>query len=169
MMGWVCAAGTTAPRNRVRKRHTQPVEILAAHRNDSGPDQRGIFDRFGGLQVQPAPVAAARLRNMYRLLSLHAREVSALHESRHPLEDPVEDEAPETGPEAESRPPRAPCVLPWCPMCLRYFLRVGHFRYVRTISIKSSAASSEDLVLRGMCSRMWSSINSPMRLLMAPR
>ena len=101
---------------------------------------------------------------MYRLLSLHAREVSALHESRHSIEDvagssyspqpdPVEDEAqepPAEAPEAESRPLRAPCVLPWCPMCLRYFLRVGHFKYVRTISIKSSAASSEDLVLRGM-------------------
>ena|SRR6266566_7524385 len=33
----------------------------------------------------------------------------------------------------------------------------------------SSAASSEDLELRGMWSRMWSSISSAMRLLMAPR
>ena len=33
----------------------------------------------------------------------------------------------------------------------------------------SSAASSEDLELRGMWSRMWSSIISAMRLLMAPR
>ena len=91
---------------------------------------------------------------MYRLLALHAREVSALHAQRHSMEDPVEDEpeqsAPAAAPAEESRPLRAPCVLPWCPMCLRYFLRVGHFKYVRTISMRSSAASSEDLVLRGM-------------------
>src|SRR5580692_941286 len=33
----------------------------------------------------------------------------------------------------------------------------------------SSAASSEDFEFRGMWFRMWSSISSPMRLLMAPR
>jgi hypothetical protein len=47
--------------------------------------------------------------------------------------------------------------------------RAVHFKYVRTVLIKSSAASSADFVLRGMWLRMWSSINSPMRLLMAPR
>jgi len=50
-----------------------------------------------------------------------------------------------------------------------FFRSAGYFRYVRTISMRSSAASSEDLVFRGMWLRMWSSINSPMRLLMAPR
>jgi len=87
---------------------------------------------------------------MYRLLSLHAREVSALHKLRLSIEDRVEDEPQQPTPEEESRPLRSPCVLPWCPMCLGYVARVGHFRYVRTISIKSSAASSEDLDLRGM-------------------
>ena len=29
-VGWECAAGTTAPRNRVRKRATQPAKILHA-------------------------------------------------------------------------------------------------------------------------------------------
>ena len=98
---------------------------------------------------------------MYRLLSLHAREVSALHEKRHSIEDlagckdsphpdPVEEGTEQPAADEDSRPLRAPCVLPWCPMCLGYFLRVGHFKYVRTISIKSSAASSEDLVFRGM-------------------
>ncbi len=87
---------------------------------------------------------------MYRLLALQAREVSALHELRHSMADPVEEELQQSAPETESRPLRAPCVLPWCPMCLGYTVRVGHFRYVRTISIKSSAASSEDLVLRRM-------------------
>jgi hypothetical protein len=87
---------------------------------------------------------------MYRLLSLHAREVSALHEQRHSIEEPVEEGTEQPAADADSRPLRAPCVLPWCPMCLRYFLRVGHFKYVRTISMRSSAASSEDFVFRGM-------------------
>src|SRR5207302_859627 len=44
-----------------------------------------------------------------------------------------------------------------------------HLRYVRTIWITPSAASSEDLELRGMWLRMWSSISSAIRLLIAPR
>src|SRR2546430_9814109 len=44
-----------------------------------------------------------------------------------------------------------------------------HLRYVRTIWITSAAASSEDLELRGMWLRMWSSISSAIRLLIAPR
>src|SRR5437588_12995947 len=44
-----------------------------------------------------------------------------------------------------------------------------HLRYVRTIWISSAAASSEYLQLRGMWLRMWSSISSAIRLLIAPR
>jgi hypothetical protein len=107
-VGWDGAAGTTAPRNRVRKRSTQPAKNLAWYEpksfNTEDTEKSGEI-RLGLMSANSGSVTYVEF---LRVLCVS--------------------------------------VFSWGDR--------GYFKYVRTISIKSSAASSADFVFRGMWLRM---------------
>src|SRR4029077_20504835 len=98
-----CAAGTTAPRNRVRKRATQPAKIL--HETQTKSFNTEHTKKSGEIRLVLMSVSVGSVISVDFL-----------------------------------------CVL-----CISvFFWSVSYFRYVRTISMRSSAASSADFVFRGM-------------------
>jgi hypothetical protein len=141
---WVgsCAAGTTAPRNRDRERATQPSKIPPRISRNHLPAR--VFGRSKSADCRLATPKA-------KTKSFNTEHTEKRGEIQSILCSVIS-------------------VDFLCALCVEsFFWMADYFKYVRTISIKSSAASSEDFVFRGMWWRMWSSINSPMRLLMAPR